>query len=415
MAAVTVTGLGKSYLLGEHTGYQLLSETLGRRFRTLGRRAARETLWALSDLSFEVDPGETFGIVGHNGAGKSTLLKLLSQITKPTTGEIRITGRVGALLEVGTGFHPELTGRENIYLNGAILGMPRAQINKKFDEIVEFAEIAPFIDTPVKRYSSGMYLRLGFSVAAHLEPEVLIIDEVLAVGDTAFQEKCIGRMESVANKGRTVLFVSHNLAAVRKLCSRSMLLSHGTKVAEGPTNEVLETYLSSLAGGAGVDLSQRTDRQGDGRFRFTEVLFRADGRVVDIPLSGQDLEVVLRYEIADGAAVAHPTVGIAIYTTLGAHLVQLHSETAGGLSALPPNGEITCRVPNLPLPAGRYRLNVFGASGGEVADWVSGATDMTVADGDFFGTGRTLTGEPTVLVPHSWEVHERSAAAAFSA
>jgi lipopolysaccharide transport system ATP-binding protein len=255
-----------------------------------------------------------------------------------------------------------------------------------------------------------MYLRLGFSVAAHLEPEVLIIDEVLAVGDTAFQQKCIGRMEGIANKGRTVLFVSHNLAAVRKLCSRSMLLSHGQKVIEGPTDEVLETYLSGLGGRAGIDLSQRTDRQGDGRFRFSEVVLRSGGREVDIPLSGQDLEVVLRYETADGASIPRPTVGIAVYTTLGAHLVQLDSETAGGLPSLPPNGEIVCRIPRLPLPAGRYTLNLFGAAGGEVSDWVGTAAEMTVADGDFFGTGRTLGGEPTVMVRHAWDAHERSAA-----
>ena len=232
---VEASGLGKLYRLGEHTGYQLLSEVLGDRMRSLGRRRPRrEAFWAVQDVSFDVARGETFGIIGHNGAGKSTLLKILSRITPPTTGEVRLQGRVGALLEVGTGFHGELTGRENIYLNGAILGMSRVDISRKFDEIVDFSELRQFIDTPVKRYSSGMYLRLGFAVAAHLEPDILIVDEVLSVGDLAFQEKCMGSMERVAGEGRTVLFVSHNLAAVRKLCPRSMLLSGGRKIADVP-------------------------------------------------------------------------------------------------------------------------------------------------------------------------------------
>ena len=406
--AVTVAGVGKSYLLGEHTGYQLLTEVIGRRVKSFGRgRPARETLWALEDVSFEVKPGETFGIVGHNGAGKSTLLKILSRITPPTTGKIEIEGRVGALLEVGTGFHAELTGRENVYLNGAILGMPRAEIERKFDEIVDFAEIRPFIDTPVKRYSSGMYLRLGFSVAAHLEPDVLIVDEVLAVGDIAFQEKCIGRMENVASEGRTVLFVSHNLAAVRKLCSRAMLLSKGRKVAEGATDDVLTTYLTSLGGSGGVDLSDRTDREGSGRFRFTDVVLRSNGRVVDMPMTGQDLEIALRYEGLEARPVRRATVGIAVYTVLGEHILQLESEVSGGLGELPVSGEVLCQIRSLPLPAGRYTLNLMGAAAGEVADWVQRALDVTVAEGDFFGTGRTLgESSQTVLVRHDWDVRE---------
>jgi lipopolysaccharide transport system ATP-binding protein len=219
--------VAKRYRLGQlQGGYQLLSEVLTQRLRREYRpRRGVETFWALQDVDFDVGAGETFGIIGHNGAGKSTLLKILARVTPPTSGEIHLNGRVGALLEVGTGFHAELTGQENIFLNGAILGMRRQEIERKFDEIVEFAEVEQFIDTPVKRYSSGMYLRLAFSVAAHLEPEILIVDEVLSVGDLRFQEKCLGRMETVAAEGRTVLFVSHNLTAVSKLCERSMLLS----------------------------------------------------------------------------------------------------------------------------------------------------------------------------------------------
>ncbi|MEA2436599.1 MAG: lipopolysaccharide transport system ATP-binding protein, partial [Thermoleophilaceae bacterium] len=254
--AVTAQGVSKRYELGQlHGGYNLLSEAIADRFRRGARRERgprREEFWALRDIGFEVARGETFGIVGHNGAGKSTLLKILSRVTPPTSGEIVLRGRVGALLEVGTGFHGELTGRENVYLNGAILGMKRDEIERKFDEIVEFAEVEQFIDTPVKRYSSGMYLRLAFSVAAHLEPEILIVDEVLSVGDLAFQEKCVNRMESVAGEGRTVLFVSHNLTAVRKLCPRSMLLSGGQKVMEGDTVDVINNYVGGLMERTGV-------------------------------------------------------------------------------------------------------------------------------------------------------------------
>lgn len=209
-------------------------------------QASLDVIWALKNVSFEVQQGEILGVIGKNGAGKSTLLKVLSRITEPTMGEVKLYGRVSSLLEVGTGFHPELTGRENIYLNGSILGMRKKEIDDKFDEVVDFAEIEKFLNTPVKRYSSGMYVRLAFAVAAHLEPEILLVDEVLAVGDAAFQKKCLGKMENVSRGGRTVLFVSHNLAAVRTLCRRSLLLDNGEVVAEGNTNDVLSTYLSSL-------------------------------------------------------------------------------------------------------------------------------------------------------------------------
>ena len=221
--AIEVKGLGKRFDIGatQAGGYQLLTESITQRIKTIGRRPPTREFWALRDINFEVERGETFGIIGHNGAGKSTLLKILSKVTPPTEGEARLRGRVGALLEVGTGFHPELTGRENVFLNGAILNMKRQEIFNRFEEIVEFADIGPFLDTPVKRYSSGMKMRLAFSVAAHLQPEILIIDEVLSVGDIAFQEKCLGRMESAADEGRTVVFISHNLASVRSLCDRA--------------------------------------------------------------------------------------------------------------------------------------------------------------------------------------------------
>lgn len=251
-AAIRVEGLGKRYRLaqgGQRAGYRTLRESLvgaaAAPFRRRGNTAGiptSEEFWALSDVGFEVQPGEVVGIIGRNGAGKSTLLKILSRITKPTTGRVEISGRVGSLLEVGTGFHPELTGRENVYLNGSILGMSRREIDKKFDEIVAFAEVEKFLDTPVKRYSSGMYVRLAFAVAAHLEPEILIVDEVLAVGDHHFQRKCLGKMSAISRAGRTVLFVSHNMPAVRSLCNRGIVLDAGKVVCAGDVEQCLGFY-----------------------------------------------------------------------------------------------------------------------------------------------------------------------------
>jgi lipopolysaccharide transport system ATP-binding protein len=252
MPIITVENLSKQYIIGERAPYGSLREEImqmmAKPFKRLTSPSSREdnTIWALNDVSFYVKEGEVLGIIGRNGAGKSTLLKILSRITEPTEGEVRMRGRVASLLEVGTGFHPELTGRENIYLNGALLGMTRQEINRKFDEIVAFSEIEKFLDTPVKRYSSGMYVRLAFAVAAHLEPEILVIDEVLAVGDTQFQKKCLGKMDDVARTGRTVLFVSHNMAAVQNLCGRALLLNTGTLDMSGDVEQVINSYLGYM-------------------------------------------------------------------------------------------------------------------------------------------------------------------------
>jgi lipopolysaccharide transport system ATP-binding protein len=281
--AIRVEGLGKRYRIGaSQAPYRTLRETIVdaarapfRRLAAVARgeasRSAQDTIWALKDVSFEVKQGEVLGIIGRNGAGKSTLLKILSRITKPTEGHVELLGRVGSLLEVGTGFHPELTGRENIYLNGAILGMRRSEIARKFDEIVAFAEIEKFLDTPVKHYSSGMYVRLAFAVAAHLEPEILLVDEVLAVGDAAFQKKCLGKMGDVAQRGRTVLFVSHNMGAIHRLCPESMWIDLGTLRRFGPASEIIRTYLgdSGKAMSSGeVDLSDWPHRYGSGEARI---------------------------------------------------------------------------------------------------------------------------------------------------
>jgi lipopolysaccharide transport system ATP-binding protein len=244
---VTVENLGKQYRLGtQAAAYSTIRESLTNGIlRRNNGRANEQTIWALRDVNFEIAPGDVLGIIGRNGAGKSTLLKILSRVTEPTTGRVELHGRVGSLLEVGTGFHPELTGRENIFLNGSILGMSRKDILQKFDEIVSFAEVEKFMDTPVKRYSSGMYLRLAFAVAAHLEPEILVVDEVLAVGDFAFQQKCLNKMQDVSGHGRTILFVSHNIGAISRLCRRCILLEQGRIVEAGPTARVVQTYVSS--------------------------------------------------------------------------------------------------------------------------------------------------------------------------
>ena len=254
-AVISVEGLSKRYRIGHQlAGQETFREMLGRKARGLlggGRgelAGAEEDFWALKDVSFEVRQGEALGVIGRNGAGKSTLLKVLSRITPPTEGRVTLRGKVASLLEVGTGFHPELTGRENIFLNGAILGMSRYDIAQRFDEIVDFAEVERFLDTPVKRYSSGMYVRLAFAVASHMEPEILVIDEVLAVGDLVFQKKCLGKMQNVARSGRTVLFVSHNMQTVSGLTDRCLLLENGQVAAQGPTEEVIQRYLANNAG-----------------------------------------------------------------------------------------------------------------------------------------------------------------------
>jgi lipopolysaccharide transport system ATP-binding protein len=251
---IKVENLGKRYYLGAcesvvPTLRETFTGSLNNMLKRLSRREAStdQAIWALSDVGFEVSPGEVVGIIGRNGAGKSTLLKILSRITKPTTGMVDLYGRAGSLLEVGTGFHPDLTGRENIYLNGAILGMKREEIKRNFDEIVAFAQIDPFLDTPVKRYSSGMYLRLAFAVAAHLEPEILILDEVLTVGDAQFQKKCLGKMEEVGRQGRTVLFVSHNMASVQQLCGRVLYISSGVLLEDGKPETVISSYLKDIS------------------------------------------------------------------------------------------------------------------------------------------------------------------------
>jgi len=299
--AIDAEGLGKRYILGER----------GR----AGFMRNREELWALRDATFRIERGQAVGVIGHNGAGKTTLLKILSRITAPTAGEARIRGSVGSLLEVGTGFHPELTGRDNVYLNGAILGMRRREIKAQFDEIVAFAEVERFIDTPVKRYSSGMYVRLAFAVAAHLEPDILIVDEVLAVGDASFQRKCLGKMGEVSSEGRTVLFVSHNMGAIRSLTPRAIWLDHGAVADDGPTQQVVSDYLSSTAGteAAVVDLSDDALRRTVGKWTARRVRFESVALLStdDEPVVTMPQNEPLRFQITFG--VREPARFLEIY------------------------------------------------------------------------------------------------------
>jgi lipopolysaccharide transport system ATP-binding protein len=365
--AIRVDGLSKSYRIAralKRQPYRTLQEEVIALPRTLWKRArgraeALETFWALSDVTFEVREGEVIGIIGRNGAGKSTLLKILSRITEPTHGRAEIYGRIGALLEVGTGFHPELTGRENIFLSGAILGMRRTEISRRFDEIVNFAEVEQFIDTPTKRYSSGMYTRLAFAVAAHLEPEILLVDEVLAVGDSAFQKKCLGKMEDVAGHGRTVFFVSHNTQAVRQLCTRCILLEHGRVVSDAPTDVTLSVYnqrLREMRVDAETGINNPENRRGSGAIRFTGV-------------SVEDLEGEERYGFKMGETVRfrlsyqlnEPMRGVTVVVALRSGLSReivtsaRHVVTTDQLPA-GARGSIVIDLPEIYIRPGEYPL-----------------------------------------------------------
>lgn len=419
--AIRVEGLGKQYAVGaKQESYKTLRDTVtdamvapfrraGKLLRgqAMGAAGRNETFWALKEISCEIKHGEVVGIIGRNGAGKSTLLKILSRITEPTEGFAEIHGRVGSLIEVGTGFHPELTGRENIYLNGAILGMKRAEINKKFDEIVDFAEVAKFIDTPVKHFSSGMYLRLAFAVAAHLEPEILLVDEVLAVGDLAFQSKCLGKMEDVAHQGRTVLFVSHSLAAIQNLCSSCYFFESGQLAQKGATAEVVAHYLQrNSAVLDSVRLAERVDRRGNGMMQFTDIrLGNKDGGEANVGQSGEYLGIVLDY-IMEKEASKPTIVRLGVTNMYGQRLfVCLSSSSHDRPLRLSRRGQIVCHIPQLTLLPGRYYVNVWCKIDEQMADDIHEAFAFDVVDGDFFGTGKLnpIDGGD-MLVQHQWEI-----------
>ncbi|MGH3008137.1 MAG: ABC transporter ATP-binding protein [Gaiellaceae bacterium] len=390
--AISARGLGKRYRLGRLESGLQTARRLARRQEGPGH------LWALRDVTFDVPVGSALAIVGSNGAGKSTLLKILAQLTEPTTGHVDVASRVRALLEVGTGFSAELTGRENVYLNGTLLGMTRKEIDLRLDEIVAFAGVDEHLDKPVKWYSSGMYVRLGFAVAAHLEPEILIVDEVLAVGDLAFQQKCLGRMGEVAGSGRTVLFVSHNLAAVSALCDSAMYLREGRLTAEGSTQQVIDRYVDDVQSSARIDIHDREDRTGDGRLRFTDVLVGHGSPV----RTGDDCEISIRYRGRPGPGTVR--VGFAVYGALIDPIFQCLNDTTGDyISELAAEGTFICTIPRLQLAPGHYTLSVYCEVDGQVADWVQHAAVLEVLEGDFFGTGRLPSdAHGRFYVDHSW-------------
>ncbi|MDD5008119.1 MAG: ABC transporter ATP-binding protein [Syntrophorhabdaceae bacterium] len=411
---IEIRDIGKKYTIGVHRGYLSLREQLtsktARAVKSLIRgndKRRKDEFWALRDVSFNVNEGETIGIIGRNGAGKSTLLKILSKITPPTTGKITLRGRVASLLEVGTGFHPELTGRENIYLNGTILGMTRAEISKKFDEIVAFSEIEKFLDTPVKRYSSGMYVRLAFAVAAHLEPEILLVDEVLAVGDAEFQKKCLGKMGDVAQEGRTVLFVSHNMGAIRQLCNSGILLTEGKIAALGKTDIVVDAYLQTIA------ISHPTDggviASND---KFGIALKKVDilnNKGVESPVLQAGTSGSIRLVLETINPQKNLLVSIAVNTLNDTRVCILHTGISDnrGVDLQPPAARLLCHLPKVPFLPGRYRLHIkIAEANGDTIFNVPYAAEIAVEGGDFFGTGRLpdVAWAGVALVEHTWQV-----------
>jgi lipopolysaccharide transport system ATP-binding protein len=410
-AAIRIENLGKKYRVvhGQpRAAYRTLREAVTRaaaaplrrlRRKTEEQRAAEE-FWALKDVSFDVQQGEVIGIIGWNGAGKSTLLKILSRITKPTTGRVEFNGRVGSLLEVGSGFHPELTGRENIYLNGSILGMSRDEIARKFDEIVAFAEVERFLDTPVKRYSSGMYVRLAFAVAAHLEPEILIVDEVLAVGDQLFQERCIARMDGIAKSGRTVLFVSHQLGALRKLCTTGVVLERGQVATTGRIDQALDYYLLSLYRRSQTKVCDRTDRGGNGRARLQSV------RVRDASTQSGSLVTGCRavFEFEVDRVPPGLRLAFTVYAATGEPVFTVESPAGADPVPTPAGGGLfRCELPEVLLVSGQYRINAALKAGGETLDHVEGAAGFETVGGVVAGQVVRSTGNGFIYHPHEWK------------
>jgi len=418
--AIKMEGLGKRYLLthNHRAPYRSLRDSIvetaqgfghaAKRFASRGglrRRPQTEEFWALRDVDLQVKQGERLAIVGRNGAGKSTLLKLLSRVVEPTSGRATLRGRLASLLEVGTGFHPELTGRENIYLNGAILGMGRPEIDRKFDEIVSFADVEKFLDTPVKRFSSGMYTRLAFSVAAHLETDILIVDEVLAVGDAAFQRKCLGKMGDISEQGRTLLFVSHNMAAVETLCNRAILLSGGRIVDMGDTRHIIDAYSRNWR--QGTELSDRHDRSGTGRARLESIAIQGKDRQGGSRIvSMQPLEFAITVSATRDAIGKKVDLILIVCDSRDHRMVPLYSEwSQSDLRITAERQLFRCRVPaGLPLVPDTYWLTAAILIGGVSADKLERAAEFEVIPSQTFAAGLVLNPAlGQVLVEHAWE------------
>lgn len=424
--AISVEGLSKRYLVGHNDKVDpnaTLRDHIARNLRGLARKTSDmargrqivqgdtvEEFWALRDVSFDIPHGARVGIVGRNGAGKSTLLKVLSRITEPTRGRIKIAGRVASLLEVGTGFHPELTGRENVFLNGAILGMSRNEIQGKFEEIVEFAEVERFLDTPVKRYSSGMYVRLAFAVAAHLEPEILIVDEVLAVGDASFQRKCLGKMQDSGQTGRTILFVSHQMAAVERLCTSLIYMQNGTVKSIGSTKSVVQEYLQDLESHTASTNVGTLPRSGTGAVRLDSFeMCNSEGRVVAAASTGDTLTFRFGFSCAGGMPHTGVSIGLSIHDAAGTTLVVLYSDYMGVSLDLPGTGRVLCSIASIPFSPGRYFVGARVIQNGVEADWPKGFVGAFDIDaGDFYGEGSMPhSGTGAILLKARWATHEK--------
>lgn len=402
--AIRAEGLSKHYRLGAGVQHNTLRDQVMHRLKSLTRWGAGQSetdpsFWAVNDISFEVQHGEVLGIIGHNGAGKSTLLKILSRITQPTRGTADIYGRVSSLLEVGTGFHSELTGRENIFLNAAMLGMRRQEVRRKFDEILAFSGVEQFIDTPVKRYSSGMYVRLAFAVAAHLEPEILIVDEVLAVGDASFQQKCLGKMEEVSRSGRTVLIVSHNMTIIEGLCERAILLEKGRIARMGKTHTVVEGYADAIRTQASTAIEDRQDRVGLGEILLTKIeLLDGARHAVAAAITGRDIIIRMHYRCAEQKEFRNCRVSISVNGRKGQDLFVLSTDIVDPTPlTLKGTGYVDFIVPELPLTGGAYFFQSYIESNGQAQDWIKNVAPFPVLDADYYGTGN--------LCPPGWEAN----------
>lgn len=412
--AIEIHDLAKRYKIGsQHQLSSLREQLVSFARKPFGSRDGEEkdAIWALNGLSFAASEGEVIGIVGRNGAGKSTLLKILSRITYPTRGSVMIRGRVAALLEVGTGFHEELTGRENVYLNGSILGMRKREVDQQFDKIVEFSGIDKFIDTPIKRYSSGMRLRLGFAVAAHLNPDVLIVDEVLAVGDAEFQKKCVRAMEGLRGTGRTVLFVSHNLAAVEHLCSRAIWIDGGKIRKEGESKEVIEGYMSHYGGGQsqGTELDQAMHRTGSGEVRFTRIEYlNMDGTPRGITRSGDNL--VIRLHFRADKRVRDVNFGILLFTQMGTLLTWTSNWHHGKLirELAPGEGYVDLEIDSINLVPGTYAFSLWlTGEDQKVLDKIETGLALEIEVSDVYNCGRVLESKwGTIYFPQRWKIPE---------
>jgi len=391
--AIRADAVSKRYLLGSHASESLREFALNRLRDPLGRRTTREAFWALRDVNFDVTRGEVVGLIGRNGAGKSTLLKILSRITEPTSGTIDLYGRVGSLLEVGTGFHPELTGRENIYLNGSILGMRRHEIDAKFDEIVDFSGVGRFLDTPVKRYSSGMFVRLAFAVAAHLEPEILIVDEVLAVGDVPFQKKCLGKMKSTAGSGRTVLFVSHQIAAVRALCSRAILLNKGGVEMDDDVELVAQAYARTWMPEDVRAVLRPEPATATGLPRVVEARLLFDGKPEPQPMQGCRVAVEVDF-VADEPV--EPALGVIFHNSDGVAMIEASSRYAPpdpSMTEPRDGGTIRFDFGQLPLNAGDYSVTLYLGREERDTHVLREALGFEMVEHDFFDVGRAYRTE----------------------